>query len=303
VVLKDGKRLNGSVQKYEDGLAYVLLTRDGQSKPMLTTLSEDLIDKEATEATQRRVRPTNNETTRRGSNAENSPSTSSTPGYKPGHEGSQSSQVPSRAELLRAERRAKVETAHAPQRTGTEKRLRSFAKFSRFTAISWKGLQFAGGDFPSGAGFNFGVGFRDNAVGAIYEDPDLPNRVDVNLVAAASTSSYYQLSGDFAFRNLGGSPFSAGVRARYYEWPQQDFYGLGPDSQEDDRTSYLISAVDVGGALWLEPIKGLRVGGGAFYTNPLIGSGTDSRFPSTEEVFPPRSVPGLEVQPDFVPSM
>jgi len=58
--------------------------------------------------------------------------------------------------------------------------------------------------------------------------------------------------------------------------------------------------VDIGAALWLEPKKGLRVGGGAFYTSPRIGTGTDSRFPSTDEVFPPSSVPGLEVQPDFV---
>ena len=90
------------------------------------------------------------------------------------------------------------------------------------SSLRWSGFQFAGGDFPSGAGFNFGIGFRDNAVGSVYEDPDLPNRVDVNLVAAASTSSYYQLSGDFAFRNLGGSPFSAAVRAQFYEWPQME---------------------------------------------------------------------------------
>lgn len=209
-------------------------------------------------------------------------------------------QAPSRAALLRAQREAKVETTSEPERTGTEKRLRDIAKFSRFTAISWKGFQFAGGDFPSGAGFNFGVGFRDLAVGSVYEEDDLPNRVDVNLVAATSTSQYYQVSGDFAFRNLGGSPFSAGVRAMYYEWPQQDFYGLGPDSQEDNRTNYLIRSVDVGAGLWLEPKKGLRVGVGAFFTNPRIGAGRDTLFPSTDEVAPPGTLPGLETQPDFL---
>jgi tetratricopeptide (TPR) repeat protein len=51
IILKDGSRLPGVLQKYENGLAYVLLTRTGK-KPMLTTLPEDSVNKEATEQAQ-----------------------------------------------------------------------------------------------------------------------------------------------------------------------------------------------------------------------------------------------------------
>ncbi len=56
VVLKDGSRLKGILQKYENGLAYVLLERRDLARPVLSTLPEDLVDKQATEESQRRLR-------------------------------------------------------------------------------------------------------------------------------------------------------------------------------------------------------------------------------------------------------
>jgi hypothetical protein len=47
IVLKDGTRLPGILKRYENGLAYIILFRDG-GRPMLTTLPEDLVDKVAT---------------------------------------------------------------------------------------------------------------------------------------------------------------------------------------------------------------------------------------------------------------
>ena len=47
VVLKDGKRVRGTVEKYENGLAYVLMHKEN-GNTMLTTLPESSIDKEAT---------------------------------------------------------------------------------------------------------------------------------------------------------------------------------------------------------------------------------------------------------------
>jgi hypothetical protein len=47
VVLKDGTRLPGILKRYENGLAYIILFRDG-GKTMLTTLPEVLVDKKAT---------------------------------------------------------------------------------------------------------------------------------------------------------------------------------------------------------------------------------------------------------------
>lgn len=164
----------------------------------------------------------------------------------------------------------------------------------------WHGIGLAGGDFPAGAGFNYGIGFNDNAVGAVYEDLDMPNRLDVNFVAATSTRSYHELGGDVALRNIGGSVLNLAARGKWYEHPEEDFFGLGPDSAEDDRTSYLDRGLEFGGNVWLEPIRGLRFGGEAAWMDPRIASGQDPRFPSTDDVFNPGTIPGFENPPEFV---
>ena len=158
----------------------------------------------------------------------------------------------SRAALLEAARRAAAEDVVEPERTTAETGLHRFAQFSPFLADVQnfgRGFRFDGGDFPSGAGFAYGLGFRDLAVGSIYADADHPNRVVVNAVAAYSTSEYAQLSGDFSLRNLGGSPITLDVRGRFFEHPKEDFYGFGPGSQESNRTSYLLRSTDVGADL------------------------------------------------------
>lgn len=215
----------------------------------------------------------------------------------------QSSSAPSRASLLEASRRAQVQTIEPSDRSTIEKGLNKFDDAMLFLGKvqrGWNGVRFAGGDFPSGAGFNFGIGFTDNAVGAVYEDLDMPNRLDVNFVAATSTRSYHQLSGDVAFRNIGGSILNFAARGKWYEHPEEDFFGLGPDSEEGDRTSYLERGLEFGVDLWLEPVRGLRIGGGAAWMNPRIGSGEDPRFPSTDELFDPSTIPGFQNPPEFV---
>ena len=205
--------------------------------------------------------------------------------------------------MLEAERRAKVERVVEPERATLENGLHRFAQFSTSVAriqSGRKGFHFAGGDFPTGAGFAYGIGFTDLAVGSIYADPDRSNRVDVNAVAAYSTSEYVQLSGDLALRNLGGSPITLDVRGKFFEHPKEDFYGLGSGSDEINRTSYLLRSTDVGADLTWHPAGGLRVGAGVAYLMPSIGSGRDSRFPSTDELFDPSALSGFEDQPDFL---
>ena len=214
---------------------------------------------------------------------------------------SQASQAPSRAELLKAERVA--QPTSEPQRTTGEKGLDGFASASRFISAyqgGWKGFHFDGGEFPTGAGFAYGIGFTELAVRAVTPDPDLPNRIDVTATAAYSTNSYLQVSGDVSFLNLGGSWINFALRAKYFEWPSEDFYGLGPDSEEDNRTSFFQGGSEYGTDVWLQPLHWLRVGGGAFYLSPDIRRGEDSRFPDFEEIFPPGTVPGFTLQQNFI---
>ena len=214
----------------------------------------------------------------------------------------QSSQAPTRTELLESSRRAKTATIEAPTRSSVERGLRRFRHVTDFAGNlrgGWNGFHFATGDFPAGAGFAYGVGFTDMAVGNAYAEPDIPNRVEVKAVAASSNAGYRQVGGELTFHRLAGGPFGAAVRAQYYEFPQEDFFGLGPQSVEQNRTSFLMESTEIGADVWWTPVERLRVGGSVSYLDPAIGSGTDNRYPSTEELFDSTRLPGFQVQPDF----
>ena len=214
-------------------------------------------------------------------------------------------QVPTRATLLRAERQAKVERATPPQRVSIEKGLRTFEKaFGRFNRVKRGkgGFHFAGGDFPAGSGFGFGLGYtRRGLLVEGYPEPDRPNRVDVDIVAAYSTREYYELSSEIKYLNIGGSLVNMAFRGRYLEFPEEEFFGIGPESARKDRTNYLFRSLEGGSDLWLAPIKRFRIGGGVSYLSPSVGSGRDDRFASLEQVFGPATVSGFqERQPDYL---
>ena len=88
------------------------------------------------------------------------------------------------------------------------------------------------------------------------------------------------------------------VYARRRDFPQEDFFGLGPDSDEGSRSNYAVrdSFARVTGGFRRHKVRaGVSLG----YLDPSIGRGTDSRMPSTAEIFAPSDVPGLAVQPAF----
>jgi len=215
----------------------------------------------------------------------------------------QSTEPSGRAELLAAERDKKAAEATAPTRSKVERALYWYDNQYLLAKIfgGWNGLHLAGGDFPAGAGVKLGVGFT-NPFGPTVDPngPNRPNRIEIDTVAAYSTRGYTRAAAAFGVSRLGGAPLDVRVRGQYFEFPQEDFFGLGQDSQEDDRTSYLHRGTDVGAALEWKPARLLDLAGGVSFLSPTIGSGTDTRFPSTETVFNPATVPGLSAQPDFV---
>ena len=208
----------------------------------------------------------------------------------------------SRAQALEAARDSKAAEIAPPERSFVERALYAYdnpnQSVLRNILIGWKGFHLAGGDFPAGAGFKFGVGF-DRAIGSSDPDPRLPNRIDVTARAAYSTRGYTRLSAGLNLRNLGGAPVDVTMSSQYYEFPQEDFFGLGRTSQKSNRTDYLLDSVDTGVAVRWRPAL-LDIGGGLSYLTPRIGRGTDSRFPSTEVLFNPATIPGFVNQPDFI---
>ena len=165
-------------------------------------------------------------------------------------------------------------------------------------AAGWHGIHLAGGDFPAGAGLKFGIGY-DKALTSADPDPLLPNRLELTARGAYSTNGYARVSAGVDARNLGGLPVDLGVIGQYYEFPQEEFFGLGMDSLESNRTNYLLDAREAGVTVRWKPSR-LQFGGGVAYFRPQVGRGTDTLFPSTDDVFTAAAAPGLGTETDFL---
>jgi outer membrane protein assembly factor BamA len=187
-----------------------------------------------------------------------------------------------------------------PQRSTIERGLYWYDNQYLLAKLSagWKGIRIGGGDFPAGAGMKFGVAF-DKTLTSADADPEFPNQVGLTARGAYSTRGYARVSAGVNARNLGGEPIDIGVFGQYTEFPQEDYFGVGMDSLESARTNYLLDTVETGGTVHWRPSK-LEFGAGASYVSPRVGQGTDTRFPSTEELFSPATTPGLGTQTDFM---
>ena len=211
----------------------------------------------------------------------------------------------SRAALLADERDKKATETVPPERSRIERALYGYdnGAGTPFVFQPWHGFQLAGGSFPAGAGTTFGVRFmRDLGPNRPAADPNRANRVEVETLAAYSTRGYSRGSAGLNIYRVGGAPIDLRVRAQRYEYPQEDFFGLGQNSLEENRTNYLLRSSEASAEVQWRPARLLDIGGGLSYMTPQIGTGTDSRYPTTDQIFNPATIPGYEKQPDFLRS-
>ncbi len=85
----------------------------------------------------------------------------------------------------------------------------------------------------------------------------------------------------------------------HHRYPQERFWGLGSDSEPANRSNYRINTSSyslIGGYKFN---RWIAAAAGAGLLKSDLGAGTDSRFPTTQELFDDTSAPGLDRQPDF----
>jgi outer membrane protein assembly factor BamA len=80
---------------------------------------------------------------------------------------------------------------------------------------------------------------------------------------------------------------------RYRDLPEEDFFGLGPDSLEDNRTDFALKDKTFFGTLAYRLTSWAVAGGGAGYMKVENNPGEDNQFPNLETVFDTSTVPGL----------
>jgi outer membrane protein assembly factor BamA len=120
------------------------------------------------------------------------------------------------------------------------------------------------------------------------------------MFAVYSLKNYWVADARLLLPHLANDWLVADLHVRRRESPEEDFFGLGPQSSIDDRSNYALHETLVSGALALQPIARFLMGGRVEYINPSIGPGEDSAFPSADQLFTPEEIPGLNEQPDFI---
>lgn len=220
----------------------------------------------------------------------------------PGGGPSQQTQSGSTAEDWRAAREAKRNNLSPPQRAGMEAGLAWLEDGHWLQRISagWNGFLPSMGGFPSGSGQAFGVSWSKSGVGTRYPNEFTPNRVDLRWWTAVSLRGYFLSLFETSIHRIAGTPLHLSVHGGWQRNAEERFFGIGPDTLEEDRTEYKIETGALGTVLWWQAPSWFYVGGGVGLRNPLVRDSNDDAFPPIGEQFPPSDVPGLLVQPDFV---
>jgi outer membrane protein assembly factor BamA len=91
------------------------------------------------------------------------------------------------------------------------------------------------GGLTADAGFALGAEVRRNK---------LAGPVDVRVKALGSVRKYEFLELGFEIPQLASEWLSFKVTGRYRNFPQEDFWGIGPNTKEDQRENYLLEDVD-----------------------------------------------------------
>lgn len=144
------------------------------------------------------------------------------------------------------------------------------------------------GGIASGGGLGVGVG---------YTSPE-GERWYRNAEGMVTVRRYWALEGEVGRRSL-SKHSQLGVFGAVRHMNRLDYYGIGPTTVVDTRSSFRLRETTIGTRGWFHPLPALRVGGSGAIYKPDLGPGTHHSVPSIEEVFPAASVPGFSAEPTF----
>jgi hypothetical protein len=139
----------------------------------------------------------------------------------------------------------------------------------------WFGSVLGGGWMALGAGYR-----------ATYADTG-----KLNVIAGWSLKNYRMLQADLGLPTFFDGRGTLGLHGKYLYADKVSFYGLGNDTQKDDKTSYTYEPTTFGATLDLEPVRFVYVGGGYHYEGVNTRGGESGT--SIDEAFDDTTAPGL----------
>jgi len=153
------------------------------------------------------------------------------------------------------------------------------------------GWQAVLGGMRSGHGFTAGIGYRRTDL--------MRDALGWRTTVRGTPQLAYMIDSRLDFQQLRSDRSELYFDMKYENSPMMDFYGQGPDSSKSFRSSYRLEDVNL-------DLKGRFRVLGKFYLRGLVGGmfvntgrGKRKGFPSTDELFPPEELPGIQDQTDF----
>lgn len=152
------------------------------------------------------------------------------------------------------------------------------------------------GFYPKIGNITPGGGF---AVGPAYRKPLFGESAAFSALAMASMKSYWLIESRLTWPALASGHLFADMHGQLFEYPSEDFFGLGPDSRREDDVTYGFRSSDVGVSGGVRPVPWFVVGAAVDHLTPSVGPG-GSEGRSIRQLFFPSAAPGLAVQPNFL---
>lgn len=199
-------------------------------------------------------------------------------------------QPSSRTEEIEQARAAKESTLRPDQVTPTEQLLRDVKEnhwLSRITS-GYNGFRIKLGNMVTGGGFALGPEYlREDLMGG-----NLTTRVSAQF----STKGYSKYEAEAGLPRIWGDHLLLGFVGSHRDYAGLSYYGPGPDSEKNNRTNYGLEDTSLDAIAAIRPRRFFKMGGsvGGLWVN--VSPGNDSRYASTEQVFSPAAVPGLDRQ-------
>jgi outer membrane protein assembly factor BamA len=154
------------------------------------------------------------------------------------------------------------------------------------------GPQVVLGGMRSGHGMSFGVGFRKTDIWR--------ERIGVRTTGRMTIHGAYMVDARLDFQGLEFGRSFANFYAKYEKSPRMDFYGTGPNSQPEARSSYLLEDFSTDLQFGIRLAEHWRIGATVGHVTSKTGPGRRGGVPSTTDEFTELEAPGIGIgQIDF----
>ena len=197
-----------------------------------------------------------------------------------------------RAEVLQRLREEKAQAAAPYQLNALERGMRLAEGRATRLLAGPDGLHPKFGSLTTGSGFALGAGYRNRRL--------FDREGAVTAWAAGSLKKYWAVEGRFDLPDLASGRLTLGGYARRNNYPQENFFGVGPQALRSDHSNFLFTNTLVGARVGVKPAPIATFGGGVEYMRPEVGRGRNSALPTITDRFDDASAPGLLGARNFV---